>query len=78
MQAIPFDVALGLTVIGTVAGLLIGAAIGAWRRADDLDLSDHVVSAMREVAEWEQPRLLEWDEETRLRWRAQQATRRVA
>lgn len=71
-----FDLLLAALLIGGLIGLLIGAAIGSCA-ARPAELSDHVVSAMREVAEWEQPRLTEWTPEVTARWRAQQAARRI-
>lgn len=76
-MTIPIDVAIGLACLAIVLGVFIGAVIGASKREAD-ELSQHVISAMREVEEWECPRLVEWDETTRARFRAQQAARRIA
>lgn len=77
-MTIPIDVAIGLACLAIVLGVFIGAVIGASKRSEPENLSAHVVSAMREVEEWECPRLVEWDETTRARFRAQQAARRIA
>jgi hypothetical protein len=77
-MTIPIDVAIGLACIAIVLGVFIGAVIGASRRGEPDSLSPHVISAMREVEEWECPRLVEWTPETAARFRAQQATRRIA
>jgi hypothetical protein len=77
-MTIPIDVAIGLACIAIVLGVFIGAAIGASRRGEPDSLSPQVIAAMREVEEWECPRLVEWDETTRAKFRAQQVARRVA
>ena len=76
---VPLDLAIALGLLGAVALAPFWVAVGAKleRMAQDAaDLKPQVLSAMREIEQWEQPRLLEWSPETVARFRAQQIGRR--
>jgi hypothetical protein len=74
---IPIDLSIALSFIAFAAGGVVGIAL---RRKDDAvalaDLKPHVIAYAREMAVWDEPRLMEWTPELRARFRYQQETSR--